>query len=275
MTARTADFPTTPIARVRWTLTDSWTITERAIAHWARQPGLLIMGLTFPLLLLAMFAYLFGGAMTVPGGGDYREFLVPGLLAVTMFFGLEATMTAVNADAARGVTERFRSMPIGSPAVVAGRCIADMLFSIVVLAVLVGAGLLIGWEWNEGLGNALYAFALLLLLRFAFIWVGVYLGLVVKGQESIAMVQTLVWPLAALSSVFTSTEDMPDWLGTIADLNPLSATLNATRELFGNPGWGGDSWVAQHGELMAVLWPLVIVAVFFPLSVRAYRALGQ
>jgi ABC-2 type transport system permease protein len=260
---------------LRWALADSWTITLRALSHWARQPGLVIMGLTFPLLVLVMFAYLLGGGITVPGGGDYREFLVPGVFAVTMFFGLAGTMTAVNADAARGVTERFRSMPMASSAVVAGRSAADMLFSVAGLAVLVGPGLLVGWQWNEGLGNALHAFALLLLLRFAFIWVGIYLGLVVKTQESVAMVQVLVWPLAALSSTFTSTEHMPDWLGTIADWNPLSATLNATRELFGNPGFGGDSWVAQHGELMAVVWPLVIVAVFFPLSVRAYRALGS
>jgi ABC-2 type transport system permease protein len=260
---------------LRWALADSWTITLRALSHWARQPGLVIMGVTFPLLLLVMFAYLLGGGIEVPGGGDYKEFLVPGVFAVTMFFGLEATMTAVNADAARGVTERFRSMPMASSAVVAGRSVADMLFSVVGLAVLVLAGLLVGWQWNEGLGNALHAFALLLLLRFAFIWVGIYLGLMVKSQESVAMVQVLVWPLAALSSTFTSTEHMPDWLGTIADWNPLSATLNATRELFGNPGAGGDSWIAQHGELMALVWPLVIVAVFFPLSVRAYRALGS
>jgi ABC-2 type transport system permease protein len=98
---------------------------------------------------------------------------------------------------------------------------------------------------------------------------------VVKGQESIAMVQVLVWPFAALSSTFTSTEHIPDWLGTIADWNPLSATLNATRELFGNPGFGGDSWIAQPGGLMALVWPLLIVAVFFPLSVRGYLALGS
>jgi ABC-type polysaccharide/polyol phosphate export permease len=260
---------------LRWAFTDSWTITLRALSHWARQPGLVVMGLTFPLLLLVMFAYLFGGGMTVPGGGDYREFLVPGLFAVTMFFGLESTMTAVNADAARGVTERFRSMPMAPSAVVAGRSVADMLFSVAGLAVLVAAGLLVGWEWNRGVGNALHAFALLLLLRFAFIWVGIYLGLIVKSPESLAMVQVLVWPFAALSSTFTSTEHMPDWLGTLADWNPLSATLNATRELFGNPGFGGDSWIARHGELIAVVWPLLIVAVFFPLSVRAYRALGS
>jgi ABC-2 type transport system permease protein len=260
---------------LRWALADTWTITLRDLSHWARQPGLVIMGLTFPLLLFAMFAYLFGAGITVPGGGDYIEFLVPGMLAATMFFGLEATMMSVNADAARGVTERFRSMPIGSSAVVAGRSAADMLFSVASLALLVGAGLVAGWSWHDGLGNALYACALLLLLRFACIWVGVYLGLVVKGEESAGMVQILVWPFVGLSSAFNSTENMPDWLGTIADWNPLSATINATRGLFGNPGAGGDTWIAQNGELMAIVWPLVLLAVFFPLSVRAYRALGS
>jgi ABC-2 type transport system permease protein len=274
MTTR-VESPKGPPARLRWALTDSWTMTERALAHWVRQPWLVGMGLAFPLLLLAMFLYIFGGGMTVPGGGDYRDFLVPGVFAVTMFFGLEATMTAVNADVARGVTERFRSMPMAPSAVVAGRSIADLLFSVIALLVLVGAGLMVGWEWHAGFGDALYAFALLLVLRFAFIWVGIYLGLLVKGQESIASVQVLVWPFAALSSVFTSPEHMPNWLGTIAEWNPLSATLNATRELFGNPGSGGGSWVAEHAELMAVAWPLAIVAVFFPLSVRAYRALGD
>jgi ABC-2 type transport system permease protein len=275
MTVHIAELPRGPVARLRWAVTDTSTITRRAFAHWARQPGVVLVGLTFPLLLLVMFAYLFGGGMTVPGGGDYKEYLVPGVFAVTMFFGLEATMSAVSADAARGVTDRFRALPMASSAVVAGRSVADMLFSVAVLAVLVGAGLLVGWEWHEGFGKALYAFGLLLLLRFAFLWVGIYLGLVVRGQESIAAVQILVWPFAALSSIFTSPDHMPDWLGAIAVWNPLSATLEATRDLFGNPGTGGNSWAAEHAQLLAVAWPLAIIAVFFPLSVRAYRALGS
>jgi ABC-2 type transport system permease protein len=259
---------------LRWALADSWTITLRALAHWARQPGLVIMGLTFPLLLLVMFAYLFGGGMTVPGGGDYREFLVPGLFAITMFFGLEGTMTAVHADVSRGVTERFRAMPMARSAVVVGRSAADMLFAAVELTVLIGAGLLVGWQWHEGRGNAVAAFGLLLLLRFAFLWVGVFLGLVVNSAESVGMVQVLVWPFAALSSVFASTETMPGWLGAIAEWNPLSVTLAAVRDLFGNPGVG-DSWIAQHAVPMAIAWAVVIVALFLPLSVRRWRALGR
>ena len=88
-------------------------------------------------------------------------------------------------------------------------------------------------------------------------------------------VQILVWPLGFLSNMFVSPATMPGWLGAIAELNPLSATVSATRELFGNPGWGGDSWLAQHALPMAVGWPLLLIAIFLPLSVRRYRRLDR
>jgi ABC-2 type transport system permease protein len=227
----------------------------------------------FPVMMVLMFGYLFGGAISVPGGGDYREFLMPGMFAMTMAFGLEGTMMAVSTDAARGVTDRFRSMPMAPSAVVAGRSVADMLNSMLGLVVMIACGLLVGWRWHGGLGESLLAVGLLLGLRFALLWVGIFLGLVVKSPEAVVAVQILMWPVLFLSNTFVSPATMPGWLGAISEWNPLSATVAATRELFGNPGWGGDSWAAQHGVLLAALWPAVLVAVFFPLSVRAYRRL--
>ena len=98
----------------------------RDVAHWRRQPAAVLVGALFPVLLLLMFVYLLGGGMVVPGGGDYRDFLVPGMLALAMVFGVEATMTAVVTDTARGITDRFRSLPMAPSAVVAGRCLADL-----------------------------------------------------------------------------------------------------------------------------------------------------
>jgi ABC-2 type transport system permease protein len=213
--------------------------------------------------------------MSVPGGGDYREFLLPGMFAMTVLFGVETTFAAVSTDAARGVTDRFRSMPMAPSAVVVGRGVADLLNSAVGLAVMVGCGLAVGWRWHDGPGRAALAGALLLLLRFALLWVGVYLGLVAGGPEALVAVQILVWPLGFASNAFAAPADMPRWLGTLAEWNPLSATVAATRELFGNPGWGGESWAAQHAPAMAVGWPLLLVAVFLPLSVRRYRRLGE
>jgi ABC transporter DrrB family efflux protein len=261
--------------RLKWALADGWTITLRDLNHWSRQPWVLLVGLLFPVLIVVMFAYVFGGSMTVAGGGDYREFLMPGIFALTMVFGLEATFTAVTTDAAKGVTDRFRSMPMSQSAVVLGRSAADMLNSAAGLIVLVVCGLLVGWRWHNGIGPAVGAFALLLLLRFAMLWVGIHLALVLKSPESVMALQILVWPLGFFSSAFASPESMPGWLGAIAEWNPLSATAAAARELFGNPGVGGESWVAQHAIPMAVVWPLVLVAVFFPLSVRAYARLSR
>jgi ABC-2 type transport system permease protein len=234
-----------------------------------------IVGLLFPVLLVLMFGYLFGGAMTVPGGGDYKEFLLPGMFGMTMAFGLEATMIAVSTDLQRGVTDRFRSMPMAHSAVVVGRCGADLLNSAAALAVMLACGAAVGWRAHGSVGATLAAVGLLLLLRFALLWLGIYLGLVVGNPEAVMAVQILVWPVGFLANTFVPPGTMPGWLGTIAEWNPLSSTVAAARELFGNPGWGGESWIAQHAILMAVVWPLVLVAIFFPLSVRRYRRLSR
>ena len=242
MTITTPAAPRTALERLRWALTDAWTITGRDLAHWARQPAPLVVGVGFSVLMVLMFGYLFGGAT----------------------------------DAAKGVTDRFRSMPMAPSAVVVGRATADMLSSVLALAALIGCGLLVGWRWRGGTGDALLAVGLLLLLRFAVVWVGVYLGLLARSPETVTAVQTLVWPLGFLSNVFVATATMPGWLGAVAQWNPLSATVSATRELFGNPGVGADgSWIAEHWLAMAVAWPLAIVAVFLPLSVRRYQRLRR
>jgi ABC-2 type transport system permease protein len=266
--------PRTPLDRLRWAVTDAWTMTGRDLAHWVRQPAPVLVGLLFPVMIVLMFGYLFGGAMSVPGGGSYREFLMPGMFALAMVFGLEATMVAVTTDAAKGVTDRFRSMPMAPSAVVVGRGSADLLNPALGLAVLIVCGLAIGWRWDGGAG-ALLAVGLLLLLRCSLLWVGIYLGLVAKNPEAVVAVQILVWPLGFLSNALVAPETMPGWLGAIVEWNPLSATIAATRELFGNPGWGGTSWAAEHALLMAVVWPLVLFAVFFPLSVRRYQRLSR
>jgi ABC-2 type transport system permease protein len=265
----------TPGSRLGWALADAWTIAGRDLSHWLQQPGVVILGWVFPVMIVLMFGGLFGGAISVPDGGGYFEFLMPGMFAMTMLFGLETTMIAVTTDAARGVTDRFRSLPISAAAVVLGRCIADMLNSVVGLSIMIAAGLLLGWRWHGGIAAALAAVVLLLLLRFALLWFGILIGLIAKGPESAVAVQILVWPVGFLSNVFVDPATMPAWLGAIAWWNPLSATASAARALFGNVGYGGQSWIAQHALLMALVWPALLVAVFLPLSVRAFRRLAH
>ena len=264
----------TPSGRLYWALCDALTVAARDIAHWRRQPLQLLVGLLFPVLMVLMFGYLLGGAMVVPGGGDYREFLFPGMLALTMVFGLEATMTAVATDASRGVTDRFRSMAMAPSGVVLGRCLADMAASTVGLAVMLLCGLVIGWR-PDGLAAGVAAVGLLLLLRVACLWLGIYLGLVSRDPGAVMAVQILVWPFAFLSNAFVATTTMPGWLAAVAEWNPMAATVGATRELFGNPGVVDGGWATQNAMVLAIVFPVVISLVFGALSVRSYQALSR
>lgn len=261
-------------SRARWAVADGWAVAGRDLTHWMRQPWEIGFGLLFPVLMVLMFVYLLGGSMSVPDGGDYTEYLMPGMFAMAMVFGLGGTVTAVTTDAARGVTDRFRSLPMASSAVVVGRCLADMLRSTLALSVLVGFGMLVGWRWHGTFTEALAGFGLLLLLRFALVWIGVYVGLLARGQGAISVIQTLEFPIGFLSNAFVATATMPLWLGTIADWNPMSSTVTAVRGLFGNPVAVGDTWITQNAPLMAVVWPLLLVAVFAPLCVHKYRDLS-
>ncbi|MFF3850111.1 ABC transporter permease [Streptomyces sp. NPDC002328] len=250
-----------------YALTDSWTMTRRELAHWARQPGRLIVGLVFPVMLLLMFGYLVGGGRGV--SGEYLDYLVPGMLALTMAFGLEGTMLSVTQDLNKGVIDRFRSLPMADGAVLVGRSAADMLQSAVGLAVLIAVAFALGWRTHGGFGGFLGAVGLLLLFRFAMLWIGIHLALVAGKPEMVQAVQILVWPVGFLSNAFAAPDSMPAWLGALVEWNPMSHTATAVRDLFGAPGGAaGHIWPAT-------LWPLALLAVFFPLAVRRFNRLSR
>ena len=258
-----------------WFLRDVATITQRDLRHWLQQPAKIFITWFFPAMIALMFGGLFGGAIKVPPGSSYYEFLMPGMFALNMLFGLESTVLAVTADASRSVIDRFRSLPINSSAVVLGRCLADMISALIGLIILTITGRLLGWQWHQGLLPAIGAFGLLLLLRFALLWIGIFIGLNLKRVEAAAPVQILVWPIGFLSNVFVDPSTMPAWLGLLAAWNPLSATATASRQLFGNPMFSSstETWAFQHALLLALLWPLLITLIFLPLSAKRFRQL--
>ncbi|GLY65402.1 ABC transporter permease [Amycolatopsis taiwanensis] len=266
-----ATTPDRPADRLRWALADIWTITLRDLQRWRNNPGVKIFGWLFPVLTMAMFTGLLGGAIGAATGARYVDFVMPGAFAMAMVFGLEGTMMTTHSDAAKGVTDRFRSLPMSGIAVVAGRCAADMIDSLVSLIVIVSAGLVFGWRSDASAAGIAAAFALLLLLRFAMLWIGVFIGLKATSPGAVTSVQVAIWPVLLLSSALIDTSTMPRWLGTIAEANPLSATATAARELLHNPVFPGGSWFAENALLLAVAWPAVLVAIFLPLSVFAYR----
>ncbi|SNS16148.1 ABC transporter permease [Actinomadura mexicana] len=135
--------------------------------------------------------------------------------------------------------------------------------------------IIIGWRSSGGVLGTLAAFALFLLLRFALIWIGVLLGLLVPNEEAAGSLFAVAFPFATISSAFVAPSLMPDWLGAVARWNPVSATVTASRELFGDPAAAGNTWGEQHALLMAVVRPIVITAAFLPLAVRPYRRLSR
>lgn len=256
-------------------IADGWVMTGRYLRHVVREPEQIVLYFSLPIMFTLVFGYVFGSGMAV-GGDSYREFLLPGVFVMTQLYGLGATATAISFDINRGVVDRFRSMPTARSALMVGRSTADLVRALIEMAVLLVCGLLVGWQANRGLGAALAAVGLVLLLRLALTWVGMYLGSVVPNPDTVGIIVfPLAFPLTALSNVFVSPEQMPSWLGAISQWNPISATVAAARELFGNPGLGGDSWPAEHAILLAVAWPLVLIVVFAPLAVRRYRLLGK
>ncbi|WP_280493324.1 ABC transporter permease [Nocardia asiatica] len=267
--------PSRSRSRAYWAIADCWNLVRRGLTHYQRQPVNIAWQLGFPILSVLLYGYVFGSAMSVPGGGDYRSFLMPGMFAMTMAFGFVNTATVVVYDATNGVIDRFRSMPMTSSAVVSGRGVTDLIVACAELTILMLTALVIGWRPDGGVLRGVAAFGLLLLLRFALIWVGVWLGLLVPNPEAAGGLFAVAFPLTMISSIFVAPQLMPDWLGVVAAWNPISSTVAATRELFGTPVGSGDSWVEQHSLLMAVVWPLIITAIFLPLAVRRFQRLSR
>jgi ABC-2 type transport system permease protein len=175
----------------------------------------------------------------------------------------------------KGFIDRFRSMPMASSAVVTGRGVADIIHATVDLMILVAIALVLGWRPGGSLGDTLAAFALLLWLRLALIFVGIHLGLLVKNSEMAGNLFALAFPFGMLSSVFSPPDLMPGWLGAIAAWNPVSSTAGAIRELFASPAVASGYWIEDHAMTAALLWPALIIVAFVPLAVRRYQRLSR
>ncbi|MFH8368659.1 ABC transporter permease [Streptomyces sp. NPDC018031] len=267
---------TGPERRAYWAVADCLTIVRTELTHIARRPSTIAWQLGTPVVFVLLFVYVFGSAMVVGDGADYRDYALPGMFAMTMANGFMSTAVVVAVVRERGVMDRYRSMPMAPSAVVSGRGVADVIGACLDLAVLAAIAFAVGWRPDGHPGGVLGAFGLLILLRFALTWVGVLLGLLVPNQEAAGNLFAVAFPFGMISSVFTPPAMMPDWLGAIALWNPVSSTANAVRELCGTPTAGlGGSWVEQHALLMAVVWPLVITAVFLPLAVRRFQRLSR
>jgi ABC-2 type transport system permease protein len=256
---------------------DSWVITKRNLRRMTRIPEIVIFGLIQPIMFVVLFSFVFGGSIVVNGQNSpalYREFLMAGIFAQTVTFATAGAGAGIADDMHKGVIDRFRSLPMTRGAVLTGRTLADLVQTALTVVVLAAVGLLVGWRIHHGIPKALGAFALLLLLGYAFSWIGALIGLSVRTPEA-ATSGGLVWlfPVTFISIAFVSSSQMASWLQPIAEWNPFSATVQACRVLFGNPGVStSGAWPMQHPVIASILWSLLILIVFRTLAVRKYRS---
>jgi ABC-2 type transport system permease protein len=256
---------------------DSLVVAKRNLLRMMRIPEVIIFGLFQPIMFVVLFSYVFGGSVNIGGStsaSDYRNFLMAGIFAQTVTFATAGAGAGIADDMHKGLIDRFRSLPMTRGAVLTGRTLADLVQTVLTVVVLACVGLLVGWRVHHGIPKMLGGFALLLLLGYAFSWIGALIGLSVRSPEA-ATSGGLVWlfPVTFVSNAFVGTSGMTPWLRHIAEWNPFSATVQACRVLFGNPGVVDSSaWPMQHPVWASLIWSVLIIAVFRTWSVSKYRS---
>ena len=273
----TAAYSAQPRGAFRQAVDDGLVIAWRNLKRIPRIPELAVFAVLQSIMFVLLFAFVFGGAIPLPGGGSYREYLMPGIFAQTIAFAAATTAIGMTDDLSKGILDRFRSLPMARSAVLSGRTMSDVVYNCGILIVLMLSGLAVGWRVHTGIPEFLGAVALLLLFAFAMAWIGVWLGLTLRTVEVTQQVSfTVIFPLTFLSNAFVPTQTLPWWLRPVAEWNPLSALTAATRQLFGNPNpFAAGGIPAQHPIELTLIWVAVLIAVFAPLGVWRYRSMSR
>jgi len=256
-------------------LHQSWAITRRNLIHIKRMPEMLMDVTIQPVMFVLLFAFVFGGSISVAGAAaGYREWLMAGIMGQTIAFASFIVAVGLTADIDKGIVDRMRSLPIHGSAVLVGRSISSLIHSSIGILVMSLTGLLVGWRIRNGFLDAVLAYLLLLLWGFAMIWVGILVGSALRSVEAVQGVMfTAVFPLTFLADTFAPAENMPGILRVIAEWNPISALVQALRQLWGNagPAAADAAWPMQHPIVATLAWTIAITAVMAPLSLRAFR----
>ncbi len=264
--------------RALYVLNDGLVIAKRNLIKIKRVPDVLVFVLISPIMFVLLFAYVFGSAIQIPGG-SYREFLMAGIFAQTVVFGATFTGAGLADDMQKGIIDRFRSLPMSRSAVVLGRTASDVVYNVLTLMIMALTGLLVGWRLHGGFFGALLGFGLLLLFAYSVSWMMALIGLIVPSVEVLNNASFIViFPITFIANTFVPSENLPSVLRVFAEWNPVSSLTHATRVLFGNlPPGSPDptTWPLQNPVVYTLIWVVVIIAVFAPLSVRRYNRVAK
>jgi ABC-2 type transport system permease protein len=260
--------------RARWLVSDSLALAGRNLQHVRQIPEKLLDVTLQPIMFVLLFAYVFGGVIGVPGG-DYKDYLIGGILVQTLAFGMMGPGMSIATDLGEGMVDRIRSLPTSRSAYLLGHFLAELAATMLGVAILALTGVAIGWSIAGGVPDAIGGFALLVLFASAMIAAGTLLGVIARSPDSVqGFVFMTVFPLTFLSNAFVPAAGLPAGLQAIAEWNPVSAVVAAVRDLFGNPQAlpADAAWPLQHPVLAALAWSVAILAICGPLCVRRFRS---
>ena len=262
---------------MRGALDDGLMLTWRYLKRIPRIPELAIFAILQSIMFVLLFTVVFGGAIPLPGGASYSEYLMPGIFVQTLTFASATTAIGMTEDLHKGIIDRFRSLPMARSAVLFGRSVSDVIYNGGILIVLMVSGFVVGWSVPNGWGALAFGIGGCLAYAFVMSWVGVWLGLRLPTVEVAQQVAFMViFPLTFVSNVFVPIGTLPDWLQPIAAWNPVSTLTASLRELWGNPNpFPSEGLPADYPVLVTMGWMLVLLAIFAPLGVRKYRSISN
>lgn len=243
---------------------DGAAMARRNLLHYVRVPQLIFFSAVQPIMFVLLFRYVFGGAIQVPGG-DYVDFLMPGIFAQTIVFGATATAIGLAEDMGTGAIDRFRSLPMADAAVLVGRTTADLVRGVFTVALMAAVGYLVGFRFDTGWLPFLAGVVLLIAFGYAVMWAFAIVGLVAADAETAQLMTfPILMPITFASSAFVPTDSMPGWLQPFTENQPVTAVIDASRALM----LGGPT--ADH-VVTASLWIVGMLVVFAPIAVRLFR----
>ena len=239
----------------------------RAVLKIKHVPEQLFDVTMFPVMMLLLFTYLFGGAL---GGSvsEYVQTFVPGILVSTVVMITMYTGVGLNNDMAKGVSDRFRSLPSWRPAAIVGALLGDAIRYTIAATIIMVLGVILGFRPDGGVLGVLAGVAVLLAFSFSLSWVWTYLGLTLETEKAVMGVSMmLLFPLTFASNIYVDPSTMPGWLQGVVKVNPITLVVDAVRGLM-----GGDVQIADLGWVAVA--SVVFVAVFAPLTMRTYGRQG-
>jgi ABC-2 type transport system permease protein len=255
-------------------VTESVAYCRRNLEHTRQVPEKLTNVTVQPLMFVLLFAYVFGGAIKV-GGGGYKEYLIGGILIQTLGFAMLTPAMSIATDLKEGVIDRFRSLPVRRSAYLLGHFFAEMLGSILTIAIILGTGLIIGWRTHASGLHVIEGLLLLLAFATAMIWIGLWLGILVRSPDAVMGIGfVLIFPLTFISNAFVPIESMPSFLQWVASVNPISVLIAAVRTLFGNPVAPVTKhvWPIDHPVAAAWIYTVALIALGWIIAQRRYCA---